>query len=50
MPIEVAIWKLGAKPKPVSFTALNTESRLEEMLVHGATRPFLCPEYLVRAT
>ena len=32
MPIEVAIWRLGEKPEPVSFAVMEAESKLEDML------------------
>ena len=32
MPIEVGIWKLGAKPERLDFTAMDQESRLEDLL------------------
>ncbi|VXD17607.1 endonuclease NucS domain-containing protein [Planktothrix paucivesiculata] len=33
MPIEVGIWRLGAKPEKVAISAINSESRLEDALV-----------------
>lgn len=32
MPIEVAIWRLGAKPESITFVPMEAEARLEEML------------------
>src|SRR5436305_6121912 len=32
MPIEVGIWRLGAKPEKVSMSAIDSESKLEEAL------------------
>ena len=34
MPIEVALWKLGAVIKRVEFTPLNAEKKLEEVLAN----------------
>ena len=34
MPIEVGIWKLGDSPTPVSFEAIESEKKLEEVLAH----------------
>lgn len=33
MPIELGIWKLGAKPQRVSMSSIDSESRLEDALV-----------------
>jgi hypothetical protein len=33
MPIEVGIWRLGARPERVNMSALDSESRLEDALV-----------------
>ncbi len=33
MPIEVGIWRLGAKPEKVTMSAIHSESRLEDALV-----------------
>ena len=32
MPVEMAIWRLGASPEPVTFTGLDQESTLEKAL------------------
>ncbi|GGO38393.1 DUF91 domain-containing protein [Deinococcus humi] len=32
MPVEIAIWKLGAQPEPVTLTGLDQESTLENAL------------------
>lgn len=32
MPIEVGIWRLGAKPEKVMMSAIDSESRLENAL------------------
>jgi hypothetical protein len=32
MPIELGIWRLGAEPKKIEFSSMETEERLEEIL------------------
>ncbi|MCL6505530.1 MAG: endonuclease NucS [Bryobacteraceae bacterium] len=32
MPVEVAMWRLGEKLSPVSFSSIDSESRLEDLL------------------
>ena len=33
MPIEIAVWKLGKEPQKVAFTSIDSEKKLEEILV-----------------
>jgi len=33
MPIEIAVWKLGQEPQKVTFTSIDSEKKLEEILV-----------------
>ena len=37
MPIEIAIWKLGSEPERVAFSTIESEARLEEVLVKDVT-------------
>lgn len=32
MPIELGVWKLGGKPEKISFSAIDSESKLEDIL------------------
>ena len=39
MPIEIAIWKLGSEPERVDFSTIESEARLEEVLVKDCRQP-----------
>lgn len=45
MPIEVGIWRLGAKPEKVSMSAIDSESRLEDAL--GKDLSILSPQLML---
>ena len=45
MPIEVGIWRLGAKPEKVSLSAIDSESRLEDALAKDLT--ILSPQLML---
>ena len=37
MPVEVALWRMGDKPKRVNFSPIDAESRLEQILAADPT-------------
>ena len=45
MPIEVGLWRMGAKPERVEFSAMETEKRLEDVL--AADISILDPDLLL---
>jgi hypothetical protein len=45
MPLELGIWRLGAKPERIAFSALDSEKRLEDALVQDLS--ILSPDLLL---
>ena len=45
MPIEVGIWKINGKPQRVTFTSLESESRLEDILFEDIS--ILSPDLMI---
>jgi hypothetical protein len=45
MPLELRIWRLGAKPERIAFSAIGSEKRLEEALVQDFS--ILSPDLLL---
>lgn len=45
MPLELGIWRLGAKPERITFSALDSEKRLEDALVQDLS--ILSPDLLL---